>query len=95
MAKLGDAEVEEWGSQDENSSHCPELPGRVLLWNEGDQGDKGDEGEGLDGADEPLEHGLDVGGEQGVRQLPGEALQPKLDGKDVDGEDRNSHSLFS
>ena len=49
----------------------------------------------MDGADEPLEHGLGVGGEQGVCQLPGQALQPKLDGKDVDGEDRNSHALVS
>ena len=94
MSKLWDAKVEEWGSQDEGASHCPEPAGSVLLLrNEGDQGDKGNEGEGLDGADEPLEHGLGVGGEQGVRQLPGEALQTKLDGKDVDGEDCDSDNL--
>ena len=34
-----------------------------------------------------------MGGEEGVRQLPGETLQSKLDGKNVDGENRNSHRL--
>ena len=46
----------------------------------------------MNGAEETLEHGLGVGGEEGVRQLAGEALQPKLDGKDVDSEDCNSHN---
>ena len=32
-----------------------------------------------------------MGGEKGVRQLPGETLQSKLDGKNVDGENSNSH----
>ena len=96
MSELWDAKVEEWGSQDEGTSHCPEPAGSVLLLrNEGDQGDKGDEGEGLDGADEALEHGLGVGGKEGVRQLARQALQAKLDCKDVDGEDGDSHNLVS
>ena len=95
MSKLRDAKIEKWRRQDKDASHRPELPGRVFFWNQGDQGDEGDEGEGLDGSDEALEHGLGVGGEQGVRQLPGEALQSKLDGKDVDGEDHDSDNLVS
>ena len=95
MSELWYAKVEEGAGQDEATCHCPELPGHVGLWNEGDQGDKGDEGEGLNGAEETLEHGLGVGREEGVSQLASQTLQSKLDGEDVDGEDCNTYSLVS
>ena len=49
----------------------------------------------MNGAEETLEHGLGVGGEEGVSQLASQTLQSKLDGKDVDSEDCNSHPLVS
>ena len=95
MSKLGNAKVEEWASQDEAASHRPELPGGVLLRDQGYQGDEGNEGEGLDGADDPLQQGFGVRGQESVRQLASKALQPKLDGEDVDGKDANAHNLVS
>ena len=95
MSKLGNAKVEEWGSQDEAASHRPELPGGVLLRDQGYQGDEGNEGEGLDGADDPLQQGFGVRGQESVRQLASKALQPKLDGEDVDGKDANANTLVS
>ena len=64
----------------------------MSLRNQGYQGDKGDERERLNGADEAFEERFGVGGKKGVRQLAGKTLQPKLDGKDVDGENRNTYN---
>ena len=49
----------------------------------------------MDGADDPLQQGFGVRGQESVRQLASKALQPKLDGEDVNGKDANPHTLVS
>ena len=49
----------------------------------------------MEGSDEAFQQAPGVRGQQCFRQLASKSLQPKLDCKDVDGEDSNSQALLS